>query len=263
MPTQPSAQQLAQANAALRSPQVQARIQQIRADPRYAQSVPLQHQAISTYLFNDPSSPLYDVNQAGDRSSGPRGNGAFRYNIEDNAIQWEPLGPQHWYSDPGVMGPILVGAATGVGLAAGAGGAGGAAPSLAEPAVNAAGTVAPGVVNLGGGAALVPGTVAPGAAPLGSLSVPAAPAAGAPAAASWLDKLKSPNNLASLAGIITSLSGGGGGGGGGNTAETQRIQAITEARMRRVDPLHQMVTQLAASRMPINVQRPVPDVPLP
>lgn len=72
------------------------------------------------------------------------------------------------------------------------------------------------------------------------------------------------SNIGPLAGLITSLSGAGAGGGGGsNQDQLARLQAITEARMRRVDPLHQMVTQLAASRLPINVQRPIPDVPLP
>lgn len=72
------------------------------------------------------------------------------------------------------------------------------------------------------------------------------------------------NNIAPLAGMLTSLAGSGGGGGSAaNNAQLSRLQAITEARMRRVDPLHQMVTQLAASRLPISVQRPIPNVPLP
>lgn len=70
-------------------------------------------------------------------------------------------------------------------------------------------------------------------------------------------------NTGTLAALLTSLLHPGGGSTGQDDAQLKRIQAITEARMRRADPLHQMVVQLAASRMPTNVQRPVPDVPLP
>lgn len=59
--------------------------------------------------------------------------------------------------------------------------------------------------------------------------------------------LTDPSNLAGLAGVVGGLSGGGG---GGNSPDVQKLNAITEQRMRRVDPLHQAVTQLAWGRLP-------------
>jgi hypothetical protein len=78
-----------------------------------------------------------------------------------------------------------------------------------------------------------------------------------------LKALTGSQNLPSLIGLGTSLMGGMGGGGTNGSAEADRIKAITEARMRRADPLHQMAVNLAASRMPTNMQLPVPNVPLP
>jgi hypothetical protein len=93
-----------------------------------------------------------------------------------------------------------------------------------------------------------------------------------------LGKLKdfftNPQGIAGLGGIIGALASGAGGSGGAGTGsgggsdleELKRINQITEARMRRVDPLHQAVTQLAFGRLPINsragVTAPVP-TPLP
>ena len=56
-----------------------------------------------------------------------------------------------------------------------------------------------------------------------------------------------------------------GGGNSGSTDELRRIQAITEARMRRADPLHEVATQLAYQRAPIAAKSGIalPRVPLP
>lgn len=65
--------------------------------------------------------------------------------------------------------------------------------------------------------------------------------------------LTDPEKLVGLAGIITALIGGTKGGGGGTSSEsTERLNAITEQRMKRVDPLHQAITQLAWGRLPVN-----------
>jgi hypothetical protein len=77
-----------------------------------------------------------------------------------------------------------------------------------------------------------------------------------------IKSLTSTSNIPSLIGLGTSLLGGMGGN-GSQSGELDRIKQITEARMRRVDPLHQAITSLAMSRLPTNMQRPVPDVPLP
>lgn len=109
--------------------------------------------------------------------------------------------------------------------------------------------------------------------PLGSVSTPTASAlAGpstsaalggvAPAAASATpgilnrlrDSLLSPEGLATAGSIAASLAMRGDGTNADTRAseeQARRLQAITEARMRRVDPLHEAVTQLAFGRLPI------------
>ena len=168
--------------------------------------------------------------------------------------QFRDADERHWYSDPAVLGPLAVGAGTGLGLltapaAAGASGAGLAADGTIPF------TTAPGVQ-----AAALSGTVGPSAA-LGSMA-PAAPASAGGGLSGLLKSLTSASNLPSLIGLGASLAMNRGGG-GTNTAEIDRIKQITEAQMRRADPLHQAITSLAMSRLPTAFQRPVPDVPLP
>lgn len=119
-----------------------------------------------------------------------------------------------------------------------------AAPSISSP-VGAANAQALGATAAGG-------NVATGASGGGGL-------------AGMLKGLVSPQNIPQLVGLGTSLLGGltGGGSGGGSNPDLDRMRAITEARMRRVDPLHQAITSLAMSRMPTAQQRPLPDVKLP
>ena len=101
------------------------------------------------------------------------------------------------------------------------------------------------------------GLTAPTAAGVGA-GAGAASAAGSGATASVVDRIKKsltdPSTYAALAPLIASLAMGGGfgsGSGGSGNDELRRIQGITEARMRRVDPLHQVATQLAYQRAPI------------
>jgi hypothetical protein len=49
----------------------------------------------------------------------------------------------------------------------------------------------------------------------------------------------------------------GNGGGQDDAEELRRIQAITEAQMRRADPLHQVAVNLAFGRMPTNYRQGV------
>lgn len=92
-----------------------------------------------------------------------------------------------------------------------------------------------------------PGGTAPTPTPAGGgTPVPAAAGAG-----SFLDWLQDPGNIAGLGALIAALTGGRGDSANPqDTEELRRIQAITEQRMRRVDPLHQAVSALAFSRMP-------------
>lgn len=185
----------------------------------------------------------------------------------------------------------------GAGAAGGAGsGAGGVLPSgsiaglhtavptaIGSQGVSAgigAGTALGGVLPSGAIAGLH--TAVPGA--IGSEGVSAGIGAGAGSIAGaaglgkgLLDNLTSVKGIASLASIIPALTSlarnnGGDSGSGGISddfikqayEDAKRQNAMKEARYRRVDPLHEAVTQLAYSRMPTNMQRgPLPDVPLP
>lgn len=103
-----------------------------------------------------------------------------------------------------------------------------------------------------------------GSAPLGGITPPRDLAG---RVSEWFTD---PRNLVGLASIVPSLIAARGG--GGNSASTDaamnqanRMSAITEARMRRVDPLHQAVTQLAFGRLPVSSRNGVnlTNVPLP
>lgn len=156
----------------------------------------------------------------------------------------------HWYSDPRVLGPIAVGAAGGLA-------AGGLLPGAAQSAA-AGGAGAPTAVPS------MPWTIpagfeaSMGAAPpaLGSVApTVAGGAAGAGAktlAGSIKDKLLSPSGIAGIGGLIAALMANRG---NGETSAAQEA-LLNEAlkRSQRVDPLHQAVTQLAFSRLPISAR---------
>lgn len=129
--------------------------------------------------------------------------------------------------------------------------------------------------SAGGTSSIIPGTGIPTVAGTGAgVTAPTAVAAGAGAAGagaagagaasatkSIVDRIKAsltdPSAYASLAPLIAGLAtrGGGSGAAGAGMDELRRIQAITEARMRRVDPLHQVATQLAFQRAPIRARQ--------
>ena len=115
--------------------------------------------------------------------------------------------------------------------------------------------------NTGPVPAAAPGEVIPGVPSIGPDAVTPALANGGRQGLGrvlpWLgDKAKSlvtnPSNAMDLAGVITALVGARNGGNGQASADAQRLNAITEQRMRRVDPLHQAITQLAWGRLPVN-----------
>lgn len=179
------------------------------------------------------------------------------------------------------MGPLS--GLSGAGAAGGAGTVGGTtAIHAVPPAVTAAGTGAggwatqvPWLAGVGGTTAIhaVPpavtaaGTGAGGWAtqavrppnvPLGGVARPGAGGGDVSTKNPVRDFFTDPKNLLSLAPLIGSLATRGGGANGGIDneflkqayADAQRNNAMKEARFRRVDPLHEAVTQLAFNRMP-------------
>jgi hypothetical protein len=90
-----------------------------------------------------------------------------------------------------------------------------------------------------------------------------------------LDHLTSPQGSDLLGDVISALAGRGGipggmaNGGSGSalplSQELMNAARMTEARVRRTDPLHQAVTQLAFNRLPVSAREGIdrPNVPLP
>ena len=154
---------------------------------------------------------------------------------------------QNQFRDMAIAGGAM--AAGGYGLGAALGG-GGAAAS-------------------GGTAGVIPGTGIPTVAGTGVGAT--APIATTVAGTSALEKLRSSltssQGVGALASLLPALmaANGGGGNSGGGSGELARIQAITEARMRRADPLHQVAVQLAYNRAPVSARSGVSlqNVPLP
>lgn len=169
---------------------------------------------------------------------------------------------------------------TGIPTVSGAGGvaAGVTAPSAASATSAAAGLLPNTTPVPYSAVALEPPSAAAaggaGGGGLGALTPATHGGAGATQAAtgttSIVDRIKQsltdPRTYATLAPLLTSLATtGSGGGGSAGSDELRRIQGITEARMRRVDPLHQVATQLAFQRAPIAAKQGIAltNVPLP
>lgn len=169
----------------------------------------------------------------------------------------------HWYSDPRILGPAAVGAATGIGLltmapaAAGAAGAGGLLPSAQAVPTSVAMNAVP---------ASIASQAASAGIPLGGLTASAGgagAAAGGAAAAEGgrslgrqiLDHVLTPQGLATLAGTIGGIATGGG---GGNIEDDPNAKALIEMALRRqqrTDPLHESVVNLANAMLPTAYQR--------
>lgn len=165
----------------------------------------------------------------------------------------------HYYEDPGINGEDAFinikqpgGYAFGPGSvtfggSGGSGGSGGNVPVKGAPKSPPAGTPPPGGTT--------PTTPAPGT----TTPPPVTPS-------SFMDWMKDPSNIAGLAALVASLTGNRGQEADPqNTEELRRIRAITEAKMRRVDPLHQAVSALAFSRMPVSARQGITytNTPLP
>lgn len=221
-------------------------------------------------LQRDDQGAITGMNQAPGAGAGSDRPLDFR-----TGRQWNPkTGQYETHFDWGDVLTSAVGGMLGAGAVdAFAGGAAApaafdAAPNIATPAGMAG---AESVGALGGNALGVPvGTAAIGApsVPLGGVKPPPQ---NTPPPASLGQKLKdlltSPEGLASAGSVISSLLAGNGTNDATRASEEQarRMQAITEARMRRVDPLHEAVTQLAFSRLPVSSRQGIalPRVALP
>jgi hypothetical protein len=159
------------------------------------------------------------------------------------------------------IGPMagLFGGASGAAAGGGAAAAGGTLASSSLPTSALMGGLGNGMTAglgsaVGGGAGLG-GVTAAGAGAAGGLG------AGLKNAASglgnqMLDKLASPKGLASLAALVPALMSRGGGSGGGDlmgqNPQLQNLMNMSAERAQRTDPLHQAVTSLAMSRMPVS-----------
>lgn len=151
--------------------------------------------------------------------------------------------------------PYVAGALAGSGGAQGATGAAGASANsgtLASSSIPGLHAAVPGAVTSQGVSASLGGAM-----PLASAASRAANGAGGAGEAAGVggrlrELFTDPDNLAGLAGVIAGLASGNGG--QAESEEARRMNAITEQRMRRVDPLHQAVTQLAWGRLPINAR---------
>lgn len=141
--------------------------------------------------------------------------------------------------------------ANGAVAAAGGGGSAPAASGTIGSGIETTPTAVPALASGGG-----PGTAAYGAAaPLGALPTNAGTHGnGGQGQQGLVDQLTSRESLASIASLIPLLMAKNGQSQSeqDSLAQANRMSAITEARMRRVDPLHQAVTQLAWSRLPNN-----------
>ena len=86
-------------------------------DPRYPTPM-ARAAAVNNYLRYDPEAN--SIYPELDARYGRGGSGNYSYDPAGGTVRYTTSGPQHWWTDPRVMGPIIVGAAGGVaGLAAG------------------------------------------------------------------------------------------------------------------------------------------------
>lgn len=225
-------------------------------------------------LQRDAAGDITGMNQA--PGAGAGGNRPLDFRT---GRQWDPkTGRYDTDFDWGDIITLIAGgiAGNGVAAAAGAGGGGGgaagsiAAPTAAESQAGIASMAGSGMAGgtAGGTSATLGGAaVGAGGAPLGGV-MPAAASAGSGSAIDKLrDALMSPEGIATAASLATGMMAGDGTTDQTRATEEQarRLQAITEARMRRVDPLHEAATQLAFGRMPVNSRQglALPRVALP
>jgi hypothetical protein len=170
-----------------------------------------------------------------------------------------------WYLDPRIMGPAVVGAGSVVGALAGPAAAGGAAsgvlPSSSLPASMTMNAVPPAIASQGVSAAVPLGGMAAGAGAAGAAAGGAATGAGQSIARRAANGLTSDTGITALAGLLPMLMAGAANNGYDRgmpdspySDQLGQLLNMTTQRAQRTDPLHQMVTRLAESRMPTNMR---------
>lgn len=237
-----------------------------------------QYQAFLRSMGADPSGPLrLSDSQRRQAAAWVRRNvgdiGDLEIDPAGNINQDEGFSRHRKWMIPAAIGVGTLGlGAFGIGPAAGVFGS--SAPAAGSAATGAAGLVPSSAVPTSLAMQAVPGiasTVGQGVtgAMSGLGSVLPAAASAAPSVLGRLrDALLSPEGIATAGTIAASLAAGGDGTNDqtrASEAQARRMQAITEARMRRVDPLHEAVTQLAFGRLPVSSRQGVslPRVALP
>lgn len=209
------------------------------------------------------------------RAGAPIGSGYL--NPGSGELQNPDRGFMTYIADHPWLGAAIALAPGALGALGAFGGAGGAAGGSASAAPSAGGLLTntaavgpsafalepPGLAGAGG---LAGGGGIAGGSGVTAGSIASQTASGTSAINAIRKSLTSPEGIAGLAGLVASLATRSGGGGDSNsTDELRRIQGITEARMRRADPLHEVATQLAYQRAPIAAKAGIglPRVPLP
>ncbi len=248
----------AQQSYELGTPEGRDRInQRLRSDPQYV--------AFLRSIGVDPAMPRLSDQQRqqaqawvrqhmggiGDLQIDPSGNLNNPHGFKQELEQWGPVAA----AGAGIAAPFVLpalgltgGGASGAAAAAGPGGLYEAAPAaLASQGASAGlGTAATGA----GTAGTALGTAATGGGVAGGLK----------------EFFTDPTNLAGIASVVGGLAGRNNNGQQEqDMEELKRLSRITEAQMRRTDPLHQVATNLAFGRMPTNYRQGVQlkDVPLP
>jgi len=144
------------------APQLRAMEATLQQDPGFQRVLRTGNQTlINDYVINrSPVAAAYKSFLQQQRSQGGRGQKSYSYDAGTGRFEEHGLGPSHWYTDPAVIGPLAVGAATGVGAFA-------AAPVAAGPATMPASGIAPSLsgygVTPGMGAAVAPSVTGTGA----------------------------------------------------------------------------------------------------
>lgn len=252
--------------------------QQLRANPAYRQFLQSMGVNINTptwHLSGDQRSRAEqwvnaNVRNLGNLQIDPAGNANQDEGFSKYAKDWKTyaIGGGAALGGLGLAGLGPLGFLGGGGAAASpaAGAAGGLIPNSGGAlTAGLSGAVPASIASQGVSGAL--GTAMPAAAGAagsvtGGLAKNAAEGAGG-GVGGFLKGLATPENGAALAALVAGLMSGRGN--NQSVDNINRIQNITEAQMRRADPLHQVAVNLAFGRMPTNYREGVQleNMPLP
>lgn len=237
-------------------------VQAILRDPRYTTPM-LRDAAVQNYLTNDPRSPLHAINGAeAQRAQGTRGAYSYHYDPVTGRLAKVTTGPQHWYTDPGVIGPIVAGSAMAGFGAAGAAGSGGGASGGGAAAAS-------------GGVPAMPWTIPAGFEASMGAAPPAAAAAGGGLLGglkNFLTSKKGVGDVAGLAALLPLLTSRGGGGGSTPFADlklpaddpallndTRAAYALQQKRVNQTQPAFDALVSQAYGMTPMRYRGAAPE----